>query len=88
VNSFPESVTRHRRGGDFNPGPSAPESSMLTTRLPSHPCIAHVLIGTDRIVMRVSVRLSVRQSVCPNDRPPHSAAAGLLLGARRTKDIG
>ena len=30
-------VTRQRRGCDLNPGPSAPESSTLTTRLPSHP---------------------------------------------------
>jgi len=33
VNSFPKTVTRQRRGGcDLNPGASAPESSMLTTR--------------------------------------------------------
>jgi len=31
VNSLPKTVTRHRRGCDLNPGPSAPESSMLTT---------------------------------------------------------
>ena len=37
VNSLPKTVTRQRRGCDFNPGPSAPESSTLTTRLPSHP---------------------------------------------------
>jgi len=37
VNSFPKTVTRQRRDCDLNPGPSAPESSMLTTRLPSHP---------------------------------------------------
>jgi len=37
VNSFPKTVTRRRRGCDLNPGPSAPESSTLTTRLPSHP---------------------------------------------------
>ena len=37
VNSSPKTVTRQRRGCDLNPGPSAPESSMLTTRLPSHP---------------------------------------------------
>jgi len=37
VNSLPETVTRQRRGCDLNPGPSAPESSTLTTRLPSHP---------------------------------------------------
>ena len=33
VNSLPKTVTRQRRDCDFNPGPSAPESSALTTRL-------------------------------------------------------
>ena len=37
VNSLPKTVARQRREFDLNPGPSAPESSMLTTRLPSHP---------------------------------------------------
>ena len=37
MNSLPKTVTRHRRGCDLNPGLSAPESSTLTTRLPSHP---------------------------------------------------
>ena len=37
VNSLPKTVTRQRRGCYLNPGPSAPESSTLTTRLPSHP---------------------------------------------------
>ena len=37
VNILPQTVTRQRRGCDLNPGPSAPESSTLTTRLPSHP---------------------------------------------------
>jgi len=37
VNSLPKAVTRQRRDCDLNPGPSAPESSTLTTRLPSHP---------------------------------------------------
>jgi len=36
VNSLPKTATRQRRGCDLNPGPSAPESSTLTTRLPSH----------------------------------------------------
>ena len=35
VNSLPKTVTRQRRGCDLNPGPTAPESSTLTTRLPS-----------------------------------------------------
>ena len=36
VNSLPKTVTRQRRDCDLNTGPSAPESSTLTTRLPSH----------------------------------------------------
>jgi len=36
VNSLPKAVTR-QRDCDLNPGPSAPESSTLTTRIPSHP---------------------------------------------------
>ena len=36
VNSLPKTVTRQRRGCNWNPGPSAPESSTLTTRLSSH----------------------------------------------------
>ena len=35
VNSLPKTVTQQRRGRDLNPGPSAPDSSTLTTRLPS-----------------------------------------------------
>ena len=37
VNSLPKTVAQQRRGSDLNPGPAAPESSNLTTRLPSHP---------------------------------------------------
>ena len=37
VDGLPKTVTRQRRGCDLNPGPSAPESSTLTTRLPSNP---------------------------------------------------
>jgi len=33
---LPKIVTRQRRGCDLNPGPSAPESSTLTTRLPTN----------------------------------------------------
>jgi len=33
VNSLPKTITRQRRCCDLNPGPSAPESSTLTTRL-------------------------------------------------------
>jgi len=36
VNSLPKTVIRQRRGRDLKPGPTAPESSTLTTRLPGH----------------------------------------------------
>ena len=36
VNSLPKTVTGEHRGCDLNLGPTAPESSALTTRLPSH----------------------------------------------------
>jgi len=37
VNSLPKTVTRQCHSFDMNPGPCAPESSTLTTWLPSHP---------------------------------------------------
>ena len=37
MNSLPKTVTLQRRNCDLNAGPSVPESSTLTTRLPSHP---------------------------------------------------
>jgi len=36
MNSLLKTVTRQRRGCDLSPGPSAPESSTLTTWVPSH----------------------------------------------------
>jgi len=47
VNSLPETVTRQSRGCDLNPGPTAPESSTLTTRLSRHPC-GYVCVKDDR----------------------------------------
>ena len=45
MSGLPKTVTRQRRGCDFNTGPSVPESNMLTTRLPSHPKISDIGIG-------------------------------------------
>ena len=39
VNSLPKTVIRQRCDCDLNPGPSAPESSSLITRLSSHPVV-------------------------------------------------
>jgi len=46
VISLPKTVTRQRRGCNLNPGPSAPEFIMLTTRLPSHPKLLYIKIHT------------------------------------------
>jgi len=35
VNSLPKTVTHQRHGCDLNSGPTVPESSTLTTQLPS-----------------------------------------------------
>ena len=48
VNSLPKTVTRQRRDCDLNPGPSASESSTLTTRLPSHPLGGLKLVKYER----------------------------------------
>ena len=48
MNSLPKTVTRQCRDCDLNPSPSAPESSTLTTRLPSQPsCAAIEAISID-----------------------------------------
>ena len=47
MNSLLKTVTRQRRGCDLNPGPSAPESSTLTTPLPSHPVAICTLCQTE-----------------------------------------
>ena len=39
VNSLRKTVTRQHHGCDLKPGPSAPESSTLSTWLPSHPSL-------------------------------------------------
>jgi len=44
VNSLPKTVTQQRRDCDLNPGPSAPESSTLTTGLLSHPSAAMIFL--------------------------------------------
>ena len=37
MNSLPKTVTQQRHSCYLNPGPTVPESSTLTTWLPSHP---------------------------------------------------
>ena len=53
VNSLPKTVTRQRRGCDLNPGSTAPESSTLTTRLPSQRLSNRRIIHVTVMVMVV-----------------------------------
>ena len=69
MNSLPKTVTRQRRGCDLNPGPSAPESSTLTTRLPSHPrSVAAANSNRSPRCRRISFIESRRRIVSLSDR--------------------
>jgi len=71
VNSLPKTVTRQRRDCDLNPGPSAPESSTLTTRLPSHPARERARDICSSVDYRLSLGSSAicRRKLCaPGDR--------------------
>ena len=52
-NSLPQTTTRQRRDCDLNPGPSASESSTLTTRLPSQ------RQGNERKILKVDDTTSI-----------------------------
>jgi len=54
VNSLPKTVTGQRRDCDLNPGPSAPESSTLTTRLPSRAGGSMRQIGNESVPIQLA----------------------------------
>jgi len=65
VNSLPKTVTRQRRDCDLNPDPSVPESSTLTTRLPSHPFLRFITLSVHQFCVHHDDRDSAsRGSVC------------------------
>jgi len=59
VNGLPKTA-RHRCNCDLNPGPSATESSTLTTRLPSHPRMLNGLMHKTSWQSRSDVSRSKR----------------------------
>jgi len=83
-NSLPKTVTRQRRGCDLNPGPSAPESSTLTTRLSSHPPYVELLIyqrseqqrreQTDVITWRLYITQTIVYAAVYCDLPEYRLA--------------
>ena len=65
VNSLPRTVARQLRDYDLNPGPSVPEFSKLTTRLPSHSVteiLVLVIIG--RIACRATTESPTSSILC------------------------
>jgi len=73
VNSLPKTVTRQRRGCDFNPCPSAPESSTLTTRLyratPVYLFIYYIIVHEVHIeLLRVLIKEKNRKLSSKNRR--------------------
>jgi len=73
VNSLLKTVTRQRHDCDLNPGPSAPQSSTITTRLLSHP----VLLPTQEIPENLSCSISAN---FPNSQP-------ICIGPKYTSSI-
>ena len=65
MNSLPKTVTRQHRDCDLNPGPSVPESSTLTTRLPSHPThLTSLLASYDiRLFLEISRYVRIRNPI-------------------------
>jgi len=71
VNSLPKTVTRQRRGCGLNSGPSAPEFTTLTTRLPSHPeCTARP--NKQHMIRRSSDEVEYEESVAARIHVSHS----------------
>ena len=85
VNSLPETVTRQRRGCDLNRGPTALDSSILTTRLPSDPRYPdYISPGPLRCA---DVFCSLIARVLPQSRRKQYDAAGASACARRRNDV-
>ena len=65
VNSLPKTVTRQRRGCDLNPVPSAPESSTLTTLLPSRVVSDTDTVEESRIVRKyLTISRTLSKRLC------------------------
>ena len=86
VNSLPKSVTRQRRGCDLNTGPSAPESSTLTTRLPSQPFITALHVQLMLHFQRVGQATAwIRVLVCMHRRTVGSGAVRAVVCVMTTQ---
>ena len=93
VNSLPKTVTRQRRGCGLNPGPSAPESSTLTTQLPSHPRthgtgISRGVRHLSSLVLNEVSRLTDLQLSCHHDDVALHCVVSVAVGKHQTHVLG
>ena len=78
---LPKTVTRQRRDCDLNPGTSAPESSTLTTRLPSHPNNSTAYkSGNTRACELGGERRNIRSQLIPISINPAHRSRSAILG--------
>ena len=61
MNSLPKTVTTQRHDYDLNPGSSAPESSKLTTRSPSH----HIKLASSKLLSASKYPISIISYLFP-----------------------
>jgi len=60
MNSLPKTVIRECHGCNLNTGPSAPESSLLTIRLLSHPTeMYNTILARSALELQVSIILLI-----------------------------
>jgi len=82
VSSLPKTVTRQRRGRDLNPGPSAPESSTLTTRYLATPVSGRNNNSAELVQLLSAVGVGSSCSTVSSDRRV-SVCAFIVIGRRR-----
>jgi len=83
VNSLSKTVTRQRRDCNLNPGRSAPESSTLTTRLPSHPPRSQYTVEESLIVHLFPAATTGTR--VRNARAPGARSASCEIARRRAR---
>ena len=85
VNSLPMTVSRQRRCCDSHPGPTAPESSTLTTRLPSQPAYQCVHGSTPSYLQNAICPVASAES---RRRLRSASLADLIVPATRRTTMG
>ena len=79
MSSLRKTLTRQRRSCDLNPGPTAPVSSTLTTRLPSHQVMRYDEIDAEAIRYMEAALVVVTRRIVGTQYTMRSASSRGLL---------